>query len=314
MSFVLIELPRPFAGSPSALPVTAEVRYLAPSAERSVNDASEPPPGVARRGGTADPRRVAMRDARGLATPATLDREGFSLVEFPSRLEDFGDDAAVRSVYYPEVERLIRLETGAEHVVIFDHTLRSDSVERRRVTGAREPVRFVHNDDTHHSGRRRVTDHLDPEEAARRLQGRHAVINVWRPIGGPVLQAPLAVCDARSIAPGDLIPTDLVYPDRVGEVYSVRFNPQHRWYWYPAMRPEEVLLLKTYDSLEDGTARFGAHGAFELPSRGTDTPPRASIEVRALVFFPRTQAQPRPIWHADVFSRGAATHAPTVSA
>jgi hypothetical protein len=89
----------------------------------------------------------------------------------------------------------------------------------------REPVRYVHNDYTSWSGRRRVTDHLEPEHAAERLRGRHAVINVWRPIGGPVEEAPLAVCDARSIAPRDLIPTDLVYPDRVGEVYSMTYNP-----------------------------------------------------------------------------------------
>jgi hypothetical protein len=92
-------------------------------------------------------------------------------------------------------------------------------------TGVREPVRYVHNDYTSWSGRRRVTDHLEPEHAAERLRGRHAVINVWRPIGGPVEEAPLAVCDARSIAPRDLIPTDLVYPDRVGEVYSMTYNP-----------------------------------------------------------------------------------------
>lgn len=311
MSFVLIELPRPFIDASPGLPeVTAELRYLTPSAERPVNYACEPPPGVPRRGGTADRRRVVLRDARSLASPAKLDREGFSLIEWPSRLRDFGDDAAIRAVYYPEVERLLRLETGAEHIVIFDHTLRSDSAERRRETGAREPVRFVHNDYTHLSGRRRVTDHLDADEAARRLEGRHAVINVWRPLGGPVRQAPLAVCDARSIAPEDLIPTDLVYSDRVGEVYSLRFSSQHRWYWYPEMRPEEVLLLKTYDSLEDGTARFSAHGAFDDPTAPSDAPPRASIEVRALVFFP----QPRPVWHADLLSHRPLPHAATVSA
>jgi hypothetical protein len=169
--------------------------------------------------------------------------------------------------------------------VIFDHTLRSGSAEQRTISGAREPVRSVHNDYTHLSGRRRVTDHLPSNEASARLRGRHAVINVWRPINGPVASTPLAVCDARSIHPDDLVPTDLIYPDRIGEVYSVRFNPAHRWYFYSGMRRDEALLIKTYDSLEDGTARFSAHTAFDDPTAPPDARPRESIEVRALVFF-----------------------------
>jgi hypothetical protein len=111
------------------------------------------------------------------------------------------------------------------------------------------------------------------------------VVDVWRSIRGAVEESPLAVCDARSIAPDDRVPTDLVYPDRVGEVYSVRFNAAHRWYYYPRLRDDEALLIKTYDSLEDGTARFSAHTAFEDPSAGAGARPRESIEVRALVFF-----------------------------
>jgi len=111
------------------------------------------------------------------------------------------------------------------------------------------------------------------------------VVNVWRPIGGPVEEFPLAVCDARSIARDDWVPTDLVYPGRLGEVYSVRYNPAHRWYYYPSMRPDEALLIKTYDSAEDGRARFSAHTAFVDPTTPPTAAPRESIEVRALVFF-----------------------------
>jgi hypothetical protein len=120
------------------------------------------------------------------------------------------------------------------------------------------------------------------------LKGRHAVINVWRPIRRPVEEAPLALCDAQSIAPEDLVATDLVYRDRLGEVYSLTYNPRRRWYYYPAMAPDEALLIKTYDSLEDGRARFTAHTAFDDPSTPPDAPPRESIEVRAQVFYPTT--------------------------
>src|SRR5262249_38878371 len=116
---------------------------------------------------------------------------------------------------------------------------------------------------------------------------RHAVITAGRPIGRPVEQAPIAVCDAQSIAPEDLIATDLVYPDRLGEVYSLTYNPRHRWFYYPAMVPRELLLIKTYDSLEDGRARFTAHTAFDDPTSPAGAAPRESIEVRALVFYPR---------------------------
>jgi len=301
MSFVLIEIAqpnRPVVVEPTA--VHGTLSYVTPTAEKPVSYAGPPPPGVPQRGGRPDRRLVPIHDARALLSPPSLDGEGFALREAPTAVRDFTSDAVIRGTYYAEVERLLREETGASGVVIFDHTLRSDSEQQRKQLGAREPVRFVHNDYTALSGRRRVTDHLEPAEAARRLQGRHAVVNVWRPIGGTVRQAPLAVCDARSIAPDDLIPTDLVYPDRVGEVYSVRYSADHRWHYFPAMRPEEVLLIKTYDSVEDGTARFSAHSAFDDPTASGDAPARASIEVRALLFF-EDRHQPR--WRAEPFTR-----------
>jgi hypothetical protein len=111
------------------------------------------------------------------------------------------------------------------------------------------------------------------------------VINVWRPIRGPVQESPLAVCDARSIAPKDFIPTDLVYRDRKGEIYSVAFNPSHRWFYFPQMQTNEALLLKCYDSVDDGRARFTTHSAFTDPTSPPDAPARESIEARTLAFF-----------------------------
>jgi hypothetical protein len=110
-------------------------------------------------------------------------------------------------------------------------------------------------------------------------------INVWRPIRGPVQSSPLAVCDARSMTLQDFVAMDLRYRDRTGEVYSVAFNPNHRWFYFPYMERNEVLFLKGYDSAEDGRARFTAHTAFEDPTSPPDAPARESIEARALVFF-----------------------------
>ena len=118
------------------------------------------------------------------------------------------------------------------------------------------------------------------------LKGRVQIINLWRPIRGPLRDAPLAVCDARSVAARDLVPSDLVYRDRVGETYAVTHNPDHRWFYVPEMQPDEALLLKCFDSATDGRARFMPHTAFEDPTAPANIPPRESIELRTMVFHP----------------------------
>jgi hypothetical protein len=267
--------------------VEAQVNYLTPTTEKPVNYTFQPPPGVPWRSGRPEVHRIQVHNARTLAARPSLDEQGFALLDHGTSVGNFFDAAEVRSVYHPEVEEILKAATGAAEVVVFDHTLRSASAEQRAATRIREPVRYVHNDYTSLSGRRRVTDLFEAARAAELLKGRHAVINAWRPIGRPVEQAPIAVCDAQSIAPEDLIATDLVYPDRLGEVYSLTYNPRHRWFYYPAMVPRELLLIKTYDSLEDGRARFTAHTAFDDPTSPAGAAPRESIEVRALVFYPR---------------------------
>jgi hypothetical protein len=187
-------------------------------------------------------------------------------------------------VDYPEVEAALKAHTGAEKVIIFDHTLRDSTAEPGRAA-LREPVRRVHDDQTQQSAPNRVRKHLSPEEAAWRMERRFAIVNFWRPVGGPVLQTPLAVCDARTLAPEDLIPSDLVYPDWTGETYAVAFNSAHRWYWFPHQLPSEATLLKVYDSATDGRARLTAHTAFDDPDTLPNSPPRRSIELRTLLFW-----------------------------
>jgi hypothetical protein len=274
------------AALPDAPHVEGALNYLAHMAAKPVNYTFAPPPGVPARSGTPETHRMPIHDARALDEPTSLDVEGFALVRHASAVDDFHDAGQVRSIHYAEIEALLlRQVTGASRVVIFDHTLRSSLKKTRSARGAREPVRYVHNDYTTVSGRQRVVDLLGAEAAIELLRGRHAVVNVWRPLRGPVEQSPLAVCDARSIAASDLVATDLVYRDRIGEVYSLIYNAAHRWFYYPAMRSDEVLLIKTYDSAEDGRARFTAHTAFDDPTSPCNPAPRESIELRALVFF-----------------------------
>jgi hypothetical protein len=238
--------------------------------------------------GQYESREVPIRDARPFVADLSLDREGFELRRQETAVRDFYDEEELRRVYYPEVETLVREATGATRTLIFDHTIRTESGGQGAGAGGagRVPVRQAHNDYTELSGPQRVRDLIsDPGEAERLGKGRFAVINVWRPIRGPLLRAPLAVADARSVAEGDLQATDLVYPDRVGEIYELAYGPQHGWYYVPAMTQDEALLIKSYDSAKDGRARFTPHTAFDDPTMPEDAPPRESIEVRVLAFF-----------------------------
>lgn len=266
--------------------VEAVLNYTRNTGVRPVHYTFDPPPGVPRSSGEIDARTVTIHDARrnrGLA----LDVSGFELVRHRGTLSSwayFHDAERVRAIDYPEVAAALKFRLGADKVVVFDHTLRDSAAVPGRAE-LREPVRRVHDDQTLNSAPRRVARHLPPEEAAWRLQRRFAIINFWRPVGSPVFQMPLALCDARTIEAADLLPSDLVYRDWTGETYSVAYNPRHRWYWYPGQKPSEATLLKVFDSATDGRARLSAHTAFEDPSSEPNAPPRRSIEIRSMVFW-----------------------------
>jgi hypothetical protein len=266
--------------------VKADLNYLAPLKERPRTYAYDPLNGVAKTNIISDPHALPIHDARPIAGSISLDVEGFELVRQKSEVKDFYDDDEVKRVYYPEAELLLKDITGASRVFIFDHTV------RKRVEGAvdessvvRQPVGRVHVDHTAKSGPQRVRD-LIPEDAEELLKGRVQIINLWRPIRGPLRDSPLAVCDARTVKFDELVPTDLIYQHRVGETYSVKFNPEHRWLYVPEMTDDEILLLKCFDSKTDGRARFAPHTAFVDPTTPANVPPRESIELRTLVFHP----------------------------
>jgi hypothetical protein len=265
--------------------VEADLHYLTPMAERPRNYTYEPPAGIPRSNTVPETHRVAIRDLRPIAHQASLDNRGFALVQHKSAVRDFYDEEDVRRVYYPEVERVIKQATGADRVYVFDHVVRRHvrNVDDQAAEGPRQPAWRVHIDHTVRSGPQRVRDLL-PDDAEELLKGRVQVINLWRPIRGPLQDAPLAVCDATSINPNDLVPADLVYRDRVGETYAVKYNPTHRWFYVPRMQPTEALLLKCTDSASHVAARHTPHSAFIDPTASPDAPPRESIEVRTLVF------------------------------
>jgi hypothetical protein len=273
----------------SAAALRAPLTFIRPQAAKPILESAALTGGAPRERFDTDDHEVAIHDLRPLAGRLSLDREGFVLRRAPTAVADLYDDRTVEQAYYPEIESLLKRELGAvgpvTKVVIFDATRRSDAATgAANRDGARGPAGRVHVDYTEASGPRRVKDLLGEEEAARLAAAgaRIVQVNVWRPIRGPVERSPLALVDATSVRPEDLIATDQIFPGRVGEIYHLAHHPAQRWYYAPAMTREEVILIKGWDSLDDGRARFTPHSAFRLPQQRSDAAPRESIEVRTL--------------------------------
>jgi len=259
--------------------LNAKLHYLKRGTEKPTFYRIDPPPGVPQWNGIDDERDVRIEDARGREAEFTLDRNGFALVKAPTAVADFYNDQDIKRVYYPEVGALLQRAVGASRVFVFDHNVRNASR-----AGLAPPSRQVHNDHTVNSAPRRVRDHLGAE-ADELLKNRFGIVNVWRPLRGPVLDSPLALCDARTFSNEDLIASDLVYAHVRGETSRVEYKPTHRWYYFSEMQPDEALLIRIHDSATDGRARLSFHTSFENPL-APGAPPRESIEVRALVFYP----------------------------
>jgi hypothetical protein len=264
--------------------VTAEIPYTVDTGDKLVNETFGPNNIRRRKTGAHELKRMLVRNGRLLADRLLLDEQGFIFVQHKTKVADFFDPLQLESVYYPEVEELIKRASGASRVVIFDHTLRSGDETERETKLIREPVLSAHNDYTEWSGPNRVREIL-PDEAETLLTRRFAIIQVWRAINQPIQSNPLAVADAKSVAMEDLLVAERRYPHRVGQTYRLKYNPDHRWFYFPEMRRDEALVFKVYESEKDGRARFTPHTSFEDPASPPNAAPRQSIEARALAFF-----------------------------
>ena len=272
----------------SASVVRAPLTYLVHGSPKPITRMGGPGSETSRCEGEYAPVTVDIRDARALVPAPALEREGFELHRQVTAVDDLHDQAQVRSVYYPEMERLVKETTGAARVIIFDHNARDGADESSRRADAGRPLYLVHNDFTADSGPKRASKLVPAAEADVLLRGRFAFINVWRPIRGPMESSPLALCDARSVASGDLVTADLVYAHRTGHEYRCTFNPDHRWYYFPRLERDEVIMIKVCDTERDGRSRFTLHTAFDDPDTPEHAAPRESIEVRCMAFFPMT--------------------------
>jgi len=264
--------------------ITVGIPYTVDTGEKLVNETFGPNNIRRRKSGVHELMSMTVRNGRLYNDQISLEEQGFILVEHKTEVGDFFDTKQLESVYYPEVEQLIKQQSGASRVVIFDHTLRSGDEAEREAKLTREPVLSAHNDYTEWSGPNRVREFL-PDEAEELLTRRFAIIQVWRAINQPIQSNPLALADAQSIVMEDLVVAERRYPHRVGQTYRLKYNANHRWYYFPEMRRDEALVFKVYESQRDGCARFTPHTSFADPNTPAGAPARQSIEVRAFAFF-----------------------------
>jgi len=260
-------------------------------------------------------RKCNIYDLRGQENATHIDTTGFQTLTIPSSFSyDFFINATsdeIKSLYYPEAEKLLLENTGANRVFIFDHGVRrppstvQEGVEPRQIG---KPHNAVHADQTPTQAHRRVARHILPhtQQPCKRFQ----IINVWRPILNTVYDWPLALCEAGSVDVDDLVPAvvrDTVRhppPHSYAEAYYVKYNPNHRWWFWSEMTPNDVIMFKCYDSasralthvkeckaevleseLQDVAGLIPHTAFFDEEGSKKSSEQRYSVEIRALVLY-----------------------------
>src|SRR5438270_6108809 len=105
--------------------IEATVNYILNNGEKLFTETAGPGGLDVRTGGTEDPHSVIIRNARLHAGEFTLDRNGFLFAGHDTKVHDFFDEDEIHRDYYPEMEALVKANSGASRVVVFDHTLRT---------------------------------------------------------------------------------------------------------------------------------------------------------------------------------------------
>jgi len=223
--------------------------------------------------------------ADGRAAAPSLDAEGFVLAPHVSAVADFTDAAEVAARHPAEIVELLLAASGADEVFVTSPGILRFS-EASGKAGSRDnsmPARFAHVDTTAETAARFAEASLPPG----RVKRRHAHFNVWRAFSGAPQDVPLALCDARTVTDGCLLVADAIFdspgkPEWQFESWLVAHDPAHRWMWYPDMSRDEALVFRTSDSLHPLPV---PHVAFDNPLAPPGSPPRASIEVRAVAYW-----------------------------
>jgi hypothetical protein len=263
--------------------VTGNIVYLGAMTERPRFHAND----HSRDNLVLETHAVTIEDARSRAVPPSIGREGFALVPHRSAIADFRDQDQIARHAVAEVDALIKAVSGADAVAMFGPAILrfgERSPEAGKLDNS-QPARFSHIDSSDARARQSARQFGPKDRPIRHF----TQFNIWRAISPPPQDIPLAVCDAQSVAPGDLIIGDAVFdhhgvPEWTSESTLVRANPAHRWAYFSGMNRDEALVFICKDS-EPGRAQNVPHCAFDDPSCPAGAPPRASIEMRAMAYW-----------------------------
>jgi len=265
------------------------VNYIAHMAERPRYYANDHARDVLK----LDPHTVSIEDLRGRRDPPSLCREGFELVTHRSAVVDFKNSAEVAAVHPREIERLLLALSGADRVVVNSPgVLRfgEKSPDAGKFNNSL-PARFIHVDISDVTAQlfAERSRPIDVENAVGHSVRRFAHFNVWRALSPPPQDIPLAVCDARTVTPPDLMEADAIFdvpgtPEWSFEGWVLRYNPLHRWSYFSDMSADEALVFKTNDS-DPREPHCVPHSAFDDPTCPAGVLPRASIEMRGIAYW-----------------------------
>ncbi|KAJ5626818.1 hypothetical protein N7528_004245 [Penicillium herquei] len=234
--------------------VVAEIQYLNPDPlydeERPYSIAAQPPSGVKRTNITQTAVKTHIHNARGREGEFSLYSTGFEWIHH--RIDYAIDSDQAIDKYMQEMGTLLQQHMKASRVIVYDFVIR----EQR---GPREPrapqvskkvkkqILGAHLDIKRESAQARIRLKCG-KEAEELLTRRWHIINIWRPLNGPVKSMPLAMCDSRTLAPDDIIESDIVLPHLQIQAYEVWYNPAQTWYYLKHQRSDEVLLMLSADS------------------------------------------------------------------
>ena len=255
-------------------------------------------PGKEHNTGVYGTYQVRVRNAR-LAGPFTLDDHGFCLGQHHTDIVDWEHNYGADTPYAAQVCEVAKRLSSADVAVPIGGMIRTSGQ-----TGAtvQPPAAEAHVDFTQRSAERIAEARYRKAHPDGPGYTRFIAFSLWRALSPPPQDMPLALCEGRSVRDDEGTPNTKVDVNEIptgDELFApiegeenmtaatiFQYSPEHRWWYFPDMGPEEVIFIKFYDS-DHRTAWRCPHTAFRDTSR-PDARQRRSIEFRGIAYFSRS--------------------------
>ncbi|KAI1456284.1 hypothetical protein F4805DRAFT_233817 [Annulohypoxylon moriforme] len=244
-----------------------------------------------------------------------LETSGFEVMPFTSPLSyrDFDDVDKITGVLLPAFCEKLKEHLGAKEVVALDHAVRRRHENFPISIGKNyeynQPTMMVHVgksiitanctslgtesalDFSVDEGERMLRV-MYPDQGEEIIKGGWKVVNIWRPLRGPLNDWPLAICDSRTVNhETDTMPGDIVFTKWATENLQVHHSDKQKWYYLPDQTADEVLIFKSAESSPD-KCQAVPHGSFYNPHVSEEEPARESIDCRFFVLYAPLEQYP----------------------